>query len=120
MLFDLVVYILHLYSYIRFEKRQWILKETMKILSRCILMNLILAGMVKEGVRESDLYIIYDALLLCVWILIDYVSDIILLCHSVLHFMFCYFCISCHDYILYCVSSFLCDSIYVFTFIFCS
>ena len=55
MLFDLVVYILHLYSYIRFEKRQWILKETMKILSRCILKNLILAGMVKEGVRESDL-----------------------------------------------------------------
>ena len=57
-LFDLVVCILHLYSYIRFEKRQWILKETMKILSRCILMNLILAGRVKEGVRESDLFVI--------------------------------------------------------------
>ena len=45
-----------------------------------------------------------------IWILIDYVSDITLLCHSVLHFMFCHFCIS----------SFLCDSIYIFIFIFCS
>ena len=62
MLFDLVVYILHLYSYIRFEKRQWILKETMKILSRCILKNLILAGMVKEWVRESDLYQYHNAI----------------------------------------------------------
>ena len=39
MLFDLVVYILHLYSYIRFEKRKWILKEAMKMLSRCIVIN---------------------------------------------------------------------------------
>ena len=41
---------------IRLKKRQWILKETMKILSRCISMNL--AGRVKEGVRESDLFVI--------------------------------------------------------------
>ena len=31
-------------------------------------------------------------------ILFDYVSDIILLCHSVLHFMFCHFCIAFHSF----------------------